>query len=173
MKKLWYKTWIYKTQSLIKSYKEYRHDKKKIKSVFYSKDFALILKKYLNIDIRKDWIGRLYGVINPQIDSEGFLDISNTIIEIDGENTNSNVYTQVWIYKQLELIKNLFNVNDLYNYIDVDIQKVGPINLDNYLVILDIVSRKNVANDLKRWIKSTIFYLILISIIVVFYFKYI
>ncbi|MCH5166903.1 MAG: hypothetical protein J1F35_03335 [Erysipelotrichales bacterium] len=166
MKKIWHKTWIYKTYNLFKTYFEYKSDKSKIRQIFYSKDFALILKKYLNIDVRKDWIGRLYGVINPVINQEGFLDISNSIIEIDGDNTNSNTYTQIWVYKQLELIKNLFNIHDLYNYIDVDIQKVGPINLDNYLVIFDIVGRKEYSYALKRWLKISIFYIILIAAII-------
>lgn len=166
MKKFWKKTFLYKTINLIKSYKEYRRDKNTIKDFFYSSDFSFLLKQYLNIDIRKDWLGRLYGIINPLINNNGFLDVSNTIIEIDGENTNSNVYVQIWVYKQLELIKQLFQLNQLYDYIDVDIQKVGPINQDNYLLIFDIVSRKEYAQSFKQWIKTTLIYLFIIAIII-------
>ena len=44
-----------------------------------------ICKKYLKCDINKDWLGRLYGIINPMIDINGKIDVSSMIIEIDIE----------------------------------------------------------------------------------------
>lgn len=159
MKKVWQSTWIYKTYKSIKSYREYRKDRKNIKGVFYSDEFALVLNQYLNLNVKKDWIGRLYGVINPVIDSNGFLDISNSIIEIDGENTNSNNYVEFWLYRQLDLMKNLFDLHNLYDYIDVTTQKVGPITADNYLIVFDIVSRQEFTKNFKKWLKTSGIYL--------------
>lgn len=165
MKKIWTHTWIYKTYNMFRKYSEYRKVKKYVSPIIYTPEFKLILNKYLNIDIRKDWLGRLYGIINPSINREGFFDISNTIIEIDGDNTNSNNYVQYWVYNQLNMINNLFNFNNLYDYLTVDIQKVGPINTDNYLVILDIASRQEFASSFKRWLKMSIFYIIIALLI--------
>lgn len=166
MKKIWQHTWCYKTYSLFKNLFQYKKDKSYIKEILYSNEFKVILKQYLNLETKKDWIGRLYGVINPVINENGFLDITNTIIEIDGENTNSNVYVQTWVYKQLELIKELFKLNSLYDYIDVEISKVGPINADNYLVVFDIVSRQTLEMSFKSWLKTSSLYMIIIIAII-------
>lgn len=163
MKKIWRHTWVYKTYDLISKYFTYKKDRNYIKETFYSQEFFFVLKKYLNLDVKKDWIGRLYGVINPNINKDGMFDISNSIIEIDGENTNSNNYVQFWIYQQLEIIKQLFSLNKLYDYIDVDLEKVGPINQDNYLLIFDIVSRKEYTTSLKLWLKTSFIYLLIIG----------
>lgn len=166
MKKFWQRTWIYKTYSLIRDLSIYRKDKSAIKDTFYSPEFKIILNKYLNLDVRKDWVGRLYGVINPLINENGFFDITNTIIEIDGDNTNSNVYVQNWVYKQLELIKELFHLNNLYDYIDVEIEHVGPMNADNYLLVFDIASRQTLEKSFKKWINTTSLYLLIAAIVV-------
>lgn len=172
MKKIWRHTWCYKTYDMVRSYIDYKKDKKAIKSIFYGQEFKIILKQYLNLDVRKDWVGRLYGVINPNINKEGFIDVTNSIIEIDDENTNSNTYAQVWVYKQLELIRNLFNIHRLYDYINVDIEHVGPLSQDNYLVVFDIASREESVITLKRWLKSSIFYILTFGILGLGYFLY-
>ena len=103
----------------------------------------------------------MYGVINPYIDIDGKIDFNNTIIEIDGDNTNSNEYVKTWVYRQFNLIDNLFKINKLYDYINVDIKHVGPLNADNYSSVIDVVSRKEMAYALKRVLKQTILYMII------------
>ena len=141
-----------------------------IKNILYGDEFKKLLKEYINIDIRKDWIGRLYGVINPNIDKDGKLDVNNTIIEIDGYNTNSNVYVKNWLYKQMYTVGTLFKLKNLYSYITMDIEHVGPLDQDNYLVIFDIATRQIFVESLKRVIKHTLFYGIIASIIMFIYF---
>lgn len=154
-------TLIYKTYSLIESIYTYNKEYNYIKDTFYSDEFKLVLKKYLRINIKKDWIGRLYGVINPMVDINGNLDVNSVVIELDGMNTNNMEYVQVWIHKQLKLIADLFQINKLYDYIDLELNKVGPKELDNYLLIFDIVSRKEMINKLKSFGKHFILYIII------------
>lgn len=120
---------------------DYRRDKKLISDTFYGPAFEKVINKYLKTELRRDWLGRLYCVVNPTINN-GELDFSSMIVEIDGDNTNNNEYVRHWVYKQMRLISQLFKIEKLYDYIDVDFQHVGPVNMDNYLVIFDIVSRK-------------------------------
>lgn len=141
-----------------------------ISEVFYSKEFKYILKKYLKIDIEKDWIGRLYGVINPEIDINGKLDYNNVIIELDGENTNNNEYIKAWTYKQMCLIADLFKIHRLYDFINIEFKHVGPETMDNYLLIFDIYSRQKFAKTLKSFLKQSFFYIILICIFYNVYF---
>ena len=74
------------------------------------------------------------------------------IIEIDGDNTNTNEWVKTWVYKQLRLIAQLFKIEKLYDYIDVEFTHVGPENLDNYLIVFDIVSRKILADSAKQFL---------------------
>ena len=160
-------TLLYKTYSLIKSINIYLEEYNYIKDTFYSNEFKLVLKKYMHVDIKKDWIGRLYGIINPIIDINGNLDINSVIVELDGINTNNQEYVQVWIHKQLKLIADLFKINKLYDYISLELNKVGPEELDNYLLVFDIVSRKDMVNKLKSFSKHIIFYIIIVILFII------
>lgn len=161
LKKIGSNTLTWRLVMLVQSIYRYITDMSYISDTLYSKEFLTVLKQYLRISVKKDWIGRLYGVINPYIDIDGKIDFNNTIIEIDGDNTNSNEYVKNWVYRQFNLIDNLFKINKLYDYINVDIKHVGPLNADNYLIVIDIVSRKEMAYSLKRVLKQTILYMII------------
>ena len=161
LKKIGSNTLTWRLVMLVQSIYRYITDMSYISDTLYSKEFLTVLKRYLRISVKKDWIGRLYGVINPYIDIDGKIDFNNTIIEIDGDNTNSNEYVKNWVYRQFNLIDNLFKINKLYDYINVDIKHVGPLNADNYLIVIDIVSRKEMDYALKRVLKQTILYMII------------
>lgn len=153
-RKLYHKTLCYKTYDLGYSFIEYLKDRAAVSDVLYGEDLKNMFKKYLNLEVDKDWIGRLYGVINPVIDMNGKLDLTTTIIEIDGDNTNNNEHLKIWMYKQLDMIGRIFNMKRLYELIDMDIKHVGPIEHDNYLVVFDIVSRQLTVKALKKWLKQ-------------------
>ena len=105
-----------KLVQFIKSVYVYAKDYGYVSDIIYSDGFKQMIKQYIHVDLDKDWLGRLYGVINPNIDIDGNFNISNVIIEIDNEFTNNNEYIKNWIYKQLNLIQELFNLHNLYNY---------------------------------------------------------
>lgn len=161
LKKIGTNTLTWQLVMLVQSIYRYITDLSYISDTLYSKEFLTVLKQYLRITVKKDWIGRLYGIINPYIDIDGKIDFNNTIIEIDGDNTNSNEYVKNWVYRQFNLIDNLFKINKLYDYINVDIKHVGPLNADNYLIVIDIVSRKEMTYVLKRVLKQSILYMII------------
>lgn len=161
LKKIGSNTLTWRLVMLVQSIYRYITDMSYISDTLYSKEFLTVLKQYLKISIKKDWIGRLYGVINPYIDIDGKIDFNNTIIEIDGDNTNSNEYVKNWVYRQFNLIDNLFKINKLYDYINVDIKHVGPLNADNYLIVIDVVSRKEMTYALKRVLKQILIYLLI------------
>ena len=155
----------YKIFAFIESIFYYIRDLDRFSDIIYSEHFKKIIFKYLRCELSKDWIGRLYGVINPIIDIDGNLDISSMVIEIDGINTNNEEYVKNWIYRQLMLVSELFKIENLYTYITLDIKHVGPINHDNYLLIFDIASRKYMANCFKKMMIHLIVYAIIIAII--------
>lgn len=149
--------------SFIKSVYDYFIVYFRLKDNFYNGGFKTLAKRYIGINLKKDWIGRFYGVINPII-KDGKLDPSNMIIEIDDDKTNSSEYVKTWLHRQLYLMRELFNLSNLYDYITVEIRHVGPIELDNYLVIFDIAERKDMSKKFKRVVKQTLVYAIIFLI---------
>lgn len=153
LKWLWKHTIFYQFYDVCVSVNEYLNDKELIGDTFYSNEFKLVMKEYLNIELREDWLGRLYGVINPTIDKDGHFNMSNMIFEIDGDNTNSNEYVKHWAYKQLQLVARLFKIESLYDFINVEFEHVGPLQFDNYLLVFDMVSRQVAADSAKTFFK--------------------
>lgn len=164
---LWRHSFLYFIINTIR-YRHYlRKDHKKYGKIFYGGMFTTIVKKYLNVDLTSDWIGRLYGVINPNIDINGKFDPATMIIEIDGDNTNNNEYVHSWIYKQLSLVSNVFHFDEMYDAINVDIQHVGPENQDNFLVVFDFANRADLAYWRKKLVWRTIFLAIIATISII------
>jgi len=165
----WKHSFLGITSSFISSTYQYIKDKSYISDTFYSDALRLVLKQYLKTDFRKDWLGRLYGVVNPNI-TDGKYDFNNVVIELDGDNTNNNEYVKNWVYRQMRLVGSLFKIEKLYDYINVEFEHVGPEEMDNYLVIFDIVSRKEFVQNCKRFIKR-LFSLGIIALCVFLSFK--
>jgi len=159
---------IYKLFAFIESIINYIKDYKLISDTLYSRQFNLVIMKYLKCELNKDWLGRLYGVINPNLDINGKIDISNVIIEIDDYQTNNEEYVKNWIYRQMGLISSLFKIERLYDYISLDIEHVGPENHDNYLLIIDITSRKYMSYMFKKIMIQSFIYGIIIGGILLF-----
>jgi hypothetical protein len=167
LKSLFDKTLTGKFCNLIKYGYDYIKDYEYISDTLYSDAFKIVLKSYLNVNIKKDWIGRLYGIINPNLNKDGQFDFTKTIIELDGENTNNKEYVKYWAHKQLYLIGDIFKIENLYNFIDLNFKHVGPKEADNYLIIFDIVSRKQFVNELKKLSIHAIIYAIIAAIVFV------
>lgn len=161
-------TLTYKTLAFIEGVYTYIKDYYYISDTLYSDEFKHVIKKYLRIELSKDWIGRLYGIINPNIDINGNYDFNNTILEIDGENTNNNDFVKHWVYKQMDLISQLFKIEKLYDYISVDFKHVGPNSADNYLFVIDVISRKYMAQTFKSMFKMLCIYGIIATIVLFF-----
>ena len=169
LKKLFSYTLLYKIYLNLVLIKEYIDDYDYVSESLYSEAFSKILEKYLNLKVKKDWIGRIYGVINPNLDINGNVNFANTIIEIDDNNTNSNEYVKNWIYKQMNMVKYVFKLDEsgFFDYIGCDIEHVGPKEYDNYLVVFYIVSQKAMLQNLKRLLKQFSVYAIIATIIYV------
>ena len=169
LKKLFSYTLLYKMYLNLVLLKEYIDDYDYVSESLYSEAFSKILEKYLNLKVKKDWIGRIYGVINPNLDINGNVNFANTIIEIDDNNTNSNEYVKNWIYKQMNMVKYVFKLDEsgFFDYIGCDIEHVGPKEYDNYLVVFYIVSQKAMLQNLKRLLKQFSVYVIIAAIIYV------
>ena len=166
---LFYKTFTGKIIKTIKSLYDYLKDYEYILDTFYSDAFKIVLKEYLNVEIKKDWIGRLYGVVNPNINEEGKFDVTRTIIEFDDDNTNNKEYVKHWAHKQLYIIGEVFKIENLYHFIDLEFKHVGPKEADNYLLVFDIVSRKLFTHNLKQMLLHGFIYAVITAIVLLIF----
>ena len=72
-KKLFHNTLTYKFYNCFATLVQYIKDYNIVAESLYSEAFSKVLLRYLNKDFKKDWIGRLYAIINPNIDINGKL----------------------------------------------------------------------------------------------------
>ena len=158
-------TLTYKAYNCFATFIQYIKDYNIVAESLYSEAFNKVLLRYLNKQFKKDWIGRLYAVINPNIDINGKLNVNNTIIELDDERTNNQAYVENWIYKQLDLVANVFKIHNMYSYISLGIEHVGPKEHDNYLVVFDITSRIDWLKALKKFFIHLSIYILIALII--------
>lgn len=129
--------------------------------------FRSLLKHYLKMDSRIDWLGRVYGVVNPAINEKGEFDYNGMVFEVNGVHTNNETWVENWLYKQMILVNNVFDVqrSGFFDIIDVSVKHVGPENADNYLIVFDIASRKEMVRRFKRVFEQSIIYLIILGIL--------
>ena len=151
---------LYNLYVLITSYFTYRRELAIVKPILYTNKFKELLYKYLKIEFRTDWLGRIYGVINPIV-VNGKLDISSAIIELDDQKTNNEDQVKHFLYKQLSIIAQLFQMENLYTYLTCDIDHVGPINHDNFLVVFDMQARQEYTKNLKYFLLHFFLYIVI------------
>ena len=144
----------------------YIKDWRLVEESLHGDGFRSLLKHYLKMDSRIDWIGRVYGVVNPAINEKGEFDYNGMVFELNGVNTNNKTWVENWLYKQMILVNNIFDVQKtgFFDIIDANVKHVGPENADNYLIVFDIASRKEMVRRWKRVILQSIVYAVVAGI---------
>ena len=145
----------------------YIKDWRLVEESLHGDGFRSLLKHYLKMDSRIDWLGRVYGVVNPAINEKSEFDYNGMVFELNGVNTNNKTWVENWLYKQMILVNNIFDVQKtgFFDIIDANVKHVGPENADNYLIVFDIASRKEMVRRWKRVILQSIAYAVVAGII--------
>lgn len=138
----------------------YIKDWRLVEESLHGDGFRSLLKHYLKMDSRIDWLGRVYGVVNPAINEKGEFDYNGMVFELNGVNTNNQTWVENWLYKQMILVNNIFDVQKtgFFDIIDAKVKHVGPENADNYLIVFDIASRKEMVRRWRRVLLQSIGY---------------
>ena len=138
----------------------YIKDWRLVEESLHGDGFRSLLKHYLKMDSRIDWLGRVYGVVNPAINEKGEFDYNGMVFELNGVNTNNQTWVENWLYKQMILVNNIFDVQKtgFFDIIDANVKHVGPENADNYLIVFDIASRKEMVRRWRRVLFQSIGY---------------
>lgn len=149
-----------------KYYGKFRRIKYDIGGRLYSKEMNFILSQYLNVPtLHKDRIGRLYCVVNPDLNDNGEFDKSLIILEQDpntGHFTN-RMYVEQWLLKKLRICQDVFKQRDLFAHLSFVVEPVGPEGYDNYLVIIQPTYTEEFIFWFEK-LKSRLFKLFLIGL---------
>lgn len=142
----------------------YMKDWRLVEESLHGEGFRSLLKHYLKMDSRIDWLGRVYGVVNPAINEKGEFDYNGMVFELDGVNTNNKTWVENWLYKQMILVNNIFDVQKtgFFDIISANVKHVGPENADNYLIVFDIASRKEMARRWRRVLLQSMWYALIV-----------
>lgn len=99
------------------------------------------LSKIFGVECKRDWVGRLYMVVNPilqDIETGG-----NTLIY----DRDEKVVIEGWVMKNLELIRQFVVNNAMFDLLSYDIKRID--DDENYLIVF-----KNIYfDDMKRLVK--------------------
>ena len=105
------------------------------------------LSKIFNANFKTDWIGRVYAVLNPNLDENGQYSPNTQIFEY-GENGLSNEWMiEQWVIEKFAVVEKFIQTNNLFELLTYDIKKLD--DYDNYLFILEPIT----LDDCLKWSK--------------------
>lgn len=115
------------------------------------------LSKLFKSQFKKDWIGRLYTVINPNLMGDDF-DINTIIYEYDENGLNNYAFIERCIMSKLNIAKSFIQTNNLFDLLTYKIEKLDE--YDNYLFIIEPIT-------LHDCLKYTKYFSILLTVLIV------
>lgn len=85
------------------------------------------LSRTFGVECRRDWVGRLYMVVNPIL--QNIEDGGNTVVY----DKDDKMMVEVWVMKNLELIRNFVINNSMFDLLTYSIERLD--DDENYLIV--------------------------------------
>lgn len=135
-----------------------------LNKVYKQENILENLSQLYGTRFKKDWLGRIYAVLNPYIFNGNF-NIDSQVYEYY-ENGPSNIeYIRQWIMEKLIVAEQFIKASNLFELLTYEIKDLGN---DNYLFILKPISLDDCINYTKKFgILIAILLLILILIFLI------
>lgn len=105
----------------------------------------LFSKGNYKVNFKRDWIGRIYAVINPVVS-----DPQSRIFEYDTNGTNINSFVNKWVLEHMIAASNFVKNNGLFDILTYEIKQLDDDY--NFLFVLTPIS----WNDFKKGILKTL-----------------
>ena len=128
-----------------------------LNKVYYNENIIENLSKLFKSQFKKDWIGRLYTVINPNLMGDDF-DINTIIYEYDENGLNNYAFIERCIMNKLNIAQSFIQTNNLFDLLTYKIEKLDE--YDNYLFIIEPIT-------LHDCLKYTKYFSILLTVLIV------
>lgn len=134
-----------KLYRFIKGYFQNRKYQKILNKVYNDDQIIAKLSFALGSQFRRDWIGRLYTVINPAI-KDGKYDYTQ-VYEYVQEGYDTTEHVQQWIVERLSAIQTVIQTNNLFDVLSFNIKKLD--DEGNYLFVVYPVTLPEVLETWK------------------------
>jgi len=118
---------LFKTLKQLIRHRKYN---KIINTVYEEEEVIAKISTLLGVQFRRDWVNRLYAVINPNI-KDGKYD-PEQIVEFDFDgNPNNTEWVTKWIAERYQILLSFVSSKNLFEILQYNIQPLGGLN---YLV---------------------------------------
>lgn len=98
------------------------------------------LSELFKTNVKIDWIGRIYTIINPNINNEEF-DINTQIFEYDNNGLNNTAFVERWVMTRLNIANTFIQTNNLFDLLTYEIKRLDE--YDNYLLIIEPITLRD------------------------------
>lgn len=142
---------------------------KLLNKIYKNENLLENLSKLFGSTFKKDWIGRIYTVINPYL-IEGEFDYNKQIFEYNEKGLDNTIYIESYIMMKLNIAKQFIRANNLFDLLSYQIKQIDENG--NYLFIIQPIT----TYEFIKWSKIfTIIYSIILflSLGIIYYIFYI
>lgn len=138
----------------------YQHIKcsKILRKVYKEENLIQNLSSLFSSEFRVDWFGRLYTVLNPNINKNDY-DGTTQIFEYNENGLDNTVYVERWVMEKLNIASQFIKNNDLFDILTYNIKKLD--DYDNFLFVMQPIT----FDDCKTWTKRFVWLMLAILVI--------
>lgn len=123
-----------------------------LKRVYKDENILANMGNLFNSKIHVDWVGRIYTVINPNLDKD------KQIYEILDGGMDNREFIQHWVMERFIAMDHFIKANNLFDLLVYDIKQLD--DYGNFLLVLEPITLKDCMSAFK---KIGIFLIILIT----------
>lgn len=123
-----------------------------LKRVYKDENILDNMGDLFNSKIHVDWVGRIYTVINPNLDKD------KQIYEILDGGMDNKEFIQHWVMERFIAMDHFIKANNLFDLLVYDIKQLDEYG--NFLLVLEPITLKDCISAIK---KIGIFLIILIT----------
>ena len=100
----------------------------------------------LGAELSQDWIGRIYGVVNPYV-KDGKFDPESIVTEL-GKDVPSEMAIEKFIMERLLIAQQFIRANNLFDLLTYEIKKLD--DYENYLFVMEPIPYAELFTWAKR-----------------------
>lgn len=135
--------------------------KRYLKAVYKEEHIIENLSKILNVNLKIDWLGRLYCVVNPLLIKNNNDSISGFINQND-----QSFFIRNWLIEKLNISNRYIVNNNLFELLGVDIKKID--DNQNYLLTIYPISLLSIKQNFKYVLVEIVLLIMLLLIFFIF-----
>ena len=118
-----------------------------IRRVFKEEGLLEGLSQIFKTNFKVDWVGRVYAVLNPNLDESGQYSPNTQIFEYGEGGLNNERMVEQWVMERMIVISDFIRTNNLFELLTYSLKKLD--DYDNYLFILEPIT----LHDCLKWSK--------------------